>query len=97
MPSSFGCSPGTYGDRLWTTELQKRLMICDPTADLITVEYAKPWRKARSPPGVDPRRRSAPGSDLRISLWMSAQGSIASFRARCHLDRLTPMNGRAPP
>src|SRR5215469_17831355 len=46
MPSSFGCSPGTYGDRRWTIELQKRLMICDPTADLITVRYAKPWRKS---------------------------------------------------
>jgi hypothetical protein len=31
-PSSLGCSPGTYGDRLWTTELKKRLMIVIQTA-----------------------------------------------------------------
>src|SRR5215475_14043597 len=46
MPSSFGCSPGTYGDRRWMTELQNRLMICDPTADLITLGYAKPGQKS---------------------------------------------------
>src|SRR5262245_20965701 len=54
MPSRFGCSPGTYGDRPWTTGLQKRLMICDPTAELVTVGHARSWRK--SP--LSTRRRS---------------------------------------
>jgi hypothetical protein len=53
MPSSFCCSSGTYGDGLWTTELQKRLTIFDQTADLITVGNAKPWRKS----GLHPSRR----------------------------------------
>ena len=37
MSSAVGCSPGTYGDSLWTTELQKRLMVYNPTAVKIII------------------------------------------------------------
>src|SRR5215475_15992475 len=38
-------SPGTYGDRLWTTELQKWLMIVTQRRVMLP-GYPKPWRKA---------------------------------------------------
>src|SRR5262245_50299143 len=48
-PSRFGCSPGTYGDRSWTTALQKRLMAYQPRDGSEHTRIRQPWAKAPPP------------------------------------------------
>src|SRR6516225_4039294 len=76
MPSSFGCSPGTYGDRLWTTELQKRLMICDPATDHIKVGHAKLWEKSALHAALIHGEGSAPDSEAEVPDSLSGRWLI---------------------
>src|SRR5713101_2762180 len=57
---------------------------------------ASPVVMSRPPPPPASLGATSPSDGARPlrNVWI---GSIASFRARSHLDRFTPMNGRAGP
>src|SRR5260363_299906 len=82
-PSIFGCSPGTYGDRLWTTELQKRLMIRDPGIDLITVgDAALRWKPALHLARISRGGRQRPPAQHRRDL-LTVQVTRLRFPSGC--------------